>query len=182
MPNQFVISVMARDRVGIIADVTTVLKELGGNLADLSQTVVCGYFTMIAVASFPDRLKGADIRERLEAIDPTDPFHIGIRVPAGPVEHEPWAYGPGHYVLTAVGPDTTGLVAAVTSYLREREINIDDLTTRVEEGQYVMILSIDFPPEGDIGEFRAAMRTTMHEIGVAVEIQHHDLFRALNEI
>ena len=43
MPKQFVISIMARDRVGIVADVATAIKNLEGNLGDLSQTVLSGY-------------------------------------------------------------------------------------------------------------------------------------------
>ena len=41
-----VITVSGRDRVGIIADVCTLLSELGVNILDLSQTVMQGIFTM----------------------------------------------------------------------------------------------------------------------------------------
>ena len=40
---------MWRDRVGIIHDIASRIAELQGNIADLSQTVVSGYFTMILV-------------------------------------------------------------------------------------------------------------------------------------
>ena len=41
-----VITVSGRDRVGIIADVCTLLSDLGVNILDLSQTVMQGIFTM----------------------------------------------------------------------------------------------------------------------------------------
>ena len=41
-----VITVSGKDRVGIIADVCTLLSELGVNILDLSQTVMQGIFTM----------------------------------------------------------------------------------------------------------------------------------------
>ena len=41
-----VITVSGHDRVGIIADVCTLLSELGVNILDLSQTVMQGIFTM----------------------------------------------------------------------------------------------------------------------------------------
>ncbi|MBN4071716.1 ACT domain-containing protein [Desulfotalea psychrophila] len=50
MSKQVVISVMSKDRPGIIADVTTVIYDLGGDLADLNQSVLGGYFTMLLIA------------------------------------------------------------------------------------------------------------------------------------
>ena len=41
-----IMTVSAKDRVGIIADVCTLLSELGVNILDLSQTVMEGIFTM----------------------------------------------------------------------------------------------------------------------------------------
>ena len=41
-----VITVSGKDRVGIIADVCTLLSDLGVNILDLSQTVMQGIFTM----------------------------------------------------------------------------------------------------------------------------------------
>ena len=41
-----VITVSGKDRVGNIADVCTLLSELGVNILDLSQTVMQGIFTM----------------------------------------------------------------------------------------------------------------------------------------
>ena len=47
MKKQLVISVMSKDRPGIIADITGVILDLGGDLADLNQSVLGGYFSMI---------------------------------------------------------------------------------------------------------------------------------------
>ncbi|RKX42690.1 MAG: hypothetical protein DRP64_09445, partial [Verrucomicrobia bacterium] len=46
------ISVMAKDRPGIVAEVTAGISALDGNLADLRESVLCGYFTMILIAGF----------------------------------------------------------------------------------------------------------------------------------
>lgn len=182
MSKQYVISIMTSDRVGIVADVTTAIMELNGNLADLSQTVLRGYFTMIVIASFPDTVDPDRIRAALHAIDNTDPFEVGIKTPNVPLEEELREYGKDHYVLTAVGPDEIGLVAAVSTYLRNHGINIDDLTTRVDDGRYTMILSIELTSGTDIASFKTDMTAAMRDIGVTVELQHHNIFRALNEV
>jgi ACT domain-containing protein len=42
-----IVTVIGRDRVGIIADVCSLLAENGVNVLDISQTVLQEYFTMI---------------------------------------------------------------------------------------------------------------------------------------
>lgn len=48
--HRVVVSVIGRDRVGIIAGVTTVLAEANVNILDISQTILQEFFVMIAVA------------------------------------------------------------------------------------------------------------------------------------
>lgn len=42
-----IVTVIGKDRVGIIADVTALLAQSGVNVLDISQTVLQEYFTMI---------------------------------------------------------------------------------------------------------------------------------------
>lgn len=42
-----IVTVIGRDRVGIIADVCTLLAKYGVNVLDISQTILQEYFTMI---------------------------------------------------------------------------------------------------------------------------------------
>ena len=42
-----IVTVIGRDRVGIIADVSHFLAEQGVNILDISQTILQEYFTMI---------------------------------------------------------------------------------------------------------------------------------------
>lgn len=42
-----IVTVIGKDRVGIIADVTALLAQYGVNVLDISQTVLQKYFTMI---------------------------------------------------------------------------------------------------------------------------------------
>ncbi len=44
-----VVTVVGKDRVGIIAPVCTILAENNVNVLDISQTVMQGYFTMMMV-------------------------------------------------------------------------------------------------------------------------------------
>ena len=44
-----IVTVVGKDRVGIIAGVCTALAEFNVNVLDISQTVMQGYFTMMMV-------------------------------------------------------------------------------------------------------------------------------------
>ncbi|MDO4749869.1 MAG: ACT domain-containing protein [Eubacteriales bacterium] len=45
-----IVTVIAKDRVGIIADVCALLAAHGVNILDISQTILQDYFTMIMLA------------------------------------------------------------------------------------------------------------------------------------
>ena len=182
MPTFFVISVMAEDRTGIVADVTTATSDLGGNLADMSQTVLRGHFTMILIASFPEAVTPDQIRTALKAVEGQTPFEVGVRTAPGELPPEANIIADRQYVLTAVGPDRTGLVSAVAEYLRQKEINISDLSTCVSNGVYTMILLLDLPVGTDVARLKRSLQIAMEDVALNVEIRHHALFRSTNEI
>jgi len=182
MPNQYVISIMARDRVGIIADVTGTIRNLRGNLADLSQTVLGGYFTMILIASFPDEVTPATLRETLVALDRQAPFEVGIKLRDPHLPGETEVTPENRYVLTAVGPDKIGLVAALSGFLREKGINIEDLATLVEGEKYWMILQVSLPPQMDVAKLKRSLQLHLEKVGVHADLMHQGIFRATNEV
>ena len=49
-----IITVIGKDRVGIIHDVSKILLEKNINILDISQTILNGCFTMMMVVEFPD--------------------------------------------------------------------------------------------------------------------------------
>jgi ACT domain-containing protein len=49
-----IITVLGRDRVGIIAEVCTYLSERSINILDISQTIVQGYFSMLMIVDMGD--------------------------------------------------------------------------------------------------------------------------------
>ena len=56
-----IVTVIGKDHVGIIADVTALLAQYGVNVLDISQTVLQEYFTMIMlVDAFADLARTLD--------------------------------------------------------------------------------------------------------------------------
>ena len=52
-----IITVVGKDRVGIIAKVCTYLAETNINILDISQTIVDGYFNMMAIVDTTETTK-----------------------------------------------------------------------------------------------------------------------------
>ncbi len=52
-----IISVVGKDRTGIIAGVCTYLASVGVNIEDISQTIIQGYFTMMMVCGMDNVTK-----------------------------------------------------------------------------------------------------------------------------
>ncbi len=75
-----VVTVIGQDKVGIIADVAVMLKGINVNIADISQTVMQDYFTMIMMVEL-DRTELAidEIQAQLDALGKTLGVEITIR-------------------------------------------------------------------------------------------------------
>jgi len=64
-----VVTVIGKDRVGIIAAVSACLAENGVNILDISQTIVQDYFTMIMLVELDgERIAIPALAEQLNAV------------------------------------------------------------------------------------------------------------------
>lgn len=184
MDGQFVITILSRDRVGIIAEVSGAISELHGNIADLRQSVLRGYLTMILLATFPAEVTAETIRRTLSAINregiPT--LDISVKQVEDTVPTDDASVLENAYVLTASGRDRIGFVATVSSFCARNGVNILDLSTAVADGSYIMMLLIDLRDCGDIGEIRRRLKHFSQETGFNVVLQHYDIFKATQEV
>ncbi len=63
-----IVSVFAKDRIGIIADVCVLISSMNVNILDLNQTIMDGFFTMVMLVDTSTSDKPFDeIRTALEA-------------------------------------------------------------------------------------------------------------------
>ena len=172
-----VISVMAKDRPGIVAETTAGISTMGGNLADLRESVLCGYFTMILLAEFPPDVTAEEVESILTEATGSK---VSVMLHEGlPEENDASEQA---YVLSAVGRDRAGLVAQVSQFCFDRGVNILDLASHVEAEQYTMMLQIDLSGIGSIEHFHADLAAFGSATGLKLVLQHNDIFMATNEI
>jgi len=64
-----VVTVIGKDKVGIIAGVSGLLAKCNINIMDISQTIIKDVFTMIMLVGFPDDFKEfVNVKEKLEVL------------------------------------------------------------------------------------------------------------------
>ena len=74
-----IVTVVGKDKVGIIAGVCTVLAEYNVNILDIRQTVMQGYFTMMMVTDVSgSQLPVAELAKTLEEKGQT--MNLSIRL------------------------------------------------------------------------------------------------------
>ncbi len=87
-------------------------------------------------------------------------------------------------IVTVVGKDTIGIIAAVCTYLAERHINILDISQTIVDGYFNMMMIIDVSdPElvfGDLADGLAELGRD--RIGVQIRCQREEIFDLMHRI
>lgn len=164
----YAVTAIGADRPGIVAALTGALRGLGGNLEDVSSTILRGHFAMMLVVDVPG--EAAEVRATLEeAAGP-----LGVQVHVADVEAGAPERPRATHTLTAYGADRPGIVAALTALLAERGVNVTDLSSRRTSGPapiYAMIAEVAVPSAVDVPELDAAIRAEALELGVDVSFR-----------
>lgn len=182
MNKQIIISVMSQDRPGIIADITGAIYALNGDLADLNQSVLFGYLTMILIASFDDDITPEDIIAKVSHIKSPTKLDVIVREMNTHLDTSQSSLPEKTYIVTAQGKNKSGLVHGISSFCHQHDINILDLATTRTDDRYTMILQLDLSNVGSISEVRNKILEYGTDSGLHVVMQHHELFKVTNEI
>lgn len=182
MSKQMIISVMSKDRPGVIADITGAIYKLDGDLADLNQSVLFGYLTMILVATFDDAVIPEDIIAKISHINTKTKFEVIVKELEAPIDQQTDQLPQETYIVTAQGKNRSGLVYSISQFCHEHNINILDLATRLSDDQYVMVLQLDLNHVESVAKLQRDLEEFSSQTGLNVTMQHNDIFQATNEV
>lgn len=86
-------------------------------------------------------------------------------------------------IVTALGPDSHGLLARVATTIAEQNANVDDVSQTVANGMFTMIMFVSFDQgETTIAALKEALKHTGDEIGLQIHVQHENIFRFMHRI
>ncbi len=86
-------------------------------------------------------------------------------------------------VVTVTGIDRRGVVAAVSSFLAEKRVNIEEITQTILGGRFAMMMVVD---TSEIQEEFSLLAVEAAALGDRIEmnirLQHADIFEAMHTV
>lgn len=181
--NKLIITVLGKDRPGIIARVSQDLFELDCNLENVNQMILQGQFAGFFIAEAPVSLALETVQETLARKSNGNGLSIYVRV----LDPADAAAGDGElFLITTIGPDQKGLVAKFSGIIAAHNANIVNLKAVFKGGSdpkaNVMIYQVAITPEVNAQNLFSALRDKADELNLDVRIQHKNIFDAINKI
>ena len=86
-------------------------------------------------------------------------------------------------VVTVIGKDRTGIIAHVSGYLADNDINILDISQTIMQDIFTMIMLVDISKcEDHFAEISKSLEDLGAELGLSIRIQHEDIFNSMHRI
>jgi phosphoserine phosphatase len=177
----YVVSVIGEDKVGIVSEVTQFLFKRGFNIVDIEQTVIHSQFTMVLLIQplrphfhFSQISTGLNhLAEKLDmniAMTPLREFK-GLRL----------AETKKPYVLTILGGDRTGVVAAFSSALARHHCNIERIKM-IARGEFLaMEMWIDLR-DANFFLLRTDLTAVAKKVGMDIIAQPEHIFKKRKKV
>jgi glycine cleavage system transcriptional repressor len=164
--NYFALTIVGRDRPGIVSQVTEILFNLGCNLADSSCSILGGQFAMILILGHPRFTERESFGDAFTPLEDAD-LSVALRVIKPGGEIQPRIEG-DLCMISVYGSDKPGIVYRVAQVLGNKKINITDLNTKLvgtdEKPVYVLVLEATLPEgieEADVNAWLAPVRNEL---------------------
>lgn len=86
-------------------------------------------------------------------------------------------------ILTVLGKDKAGIIAAVSTILAQNNVNIEDISQTVMQGYFTMIMLVNLENSAiSFGKLQELASKKGEEIGVKIMLQHEDIFNSMHRV
>jgi len=194
--DKIIVTVIGKDRPGIIASVSKSLFLMDCNLQNVNQMILQNQFAGFFVVEYPthltleailnkleDDLKGQNLKIHADVLDTkvngSNNFDKGSARATDRADKE-------IFFITTIGPDKKGLVARFTEIIASYNVNVVNLTAIFKGGDdptaNIMSYQVAVTPDTDQAGLFKSIRTKAQELGLDISIQHKNIFEAINKI
>jgi glycine cleavage system transcriptional repressor len=175
-----VLTGLGSDRVGIVAELSEALVNLGCSVLDSSATILRGQFALILMATLPERISLEMLHDSLSTVEENLGYKLDVRV-LPKEEHETLETVNADYVISVYGDDSRGIFCGITRKLAELGVNITDVQTKRtsrEHRIFMMVLKVSVPAKLNLEKLTKEMKTTAADLSVDLfvrEIQDFEM-------
>ncbi len=86
-------------------------------------------------------------------------------------------------IVTVVGKDKSGIIAKVSGALADNDVNIEDISQTIVQGNFTMLMLCDLAgSKMAIADLNALLSKLGEQIGVAIHVQNEEIFNAMHKI
>ena len=86
-------------------------------------------------------------------------------------------------VVTVTGKDNKGIIAKVSMFLAEKGANIEDISQTILGEYFAMIMIVDISgAKEELATLAKECSEMGKKIGMAVYMQHEDIFKAMHNV
>ena len=85
-------------------------------------------------------------------------------------------------IVTAVGKNHPGVLAAITAAIAEHRGNVNDVSQKVVEGYFHMILTVELEPGTSFDAFKTALECLSSPEDFAVRVMNERIFRFMHRV
>ena len=86
-------------------------------------------------------------------------------------------------IVTVIGRDRVGIIAAVCGKLAELNVNILDITQTILKGNFTMVMSVDAgKANGEFDQLATALEKLGEQMSLSIRIQREEIFDAMHRI
>ena len=86
-------------------------------------------------------------------------------------------------IVTVLGQDRVGIIAAVCNRLAEHNVNILDISQTILQGAFTMVMAVDVSKStASFGELGKGLNDLGAELGLSIRIQREEIFNAMHSI
>ncbi len=82
----------------------------------------------------------------------------------------------GRAIITVLGSDQPGIVAAVAGALSERSANILDISQTILQGTFTMTMLVDLAG-AEFSELKSTLDALAERLGVQINLQREEVFK-----
>lgn len=183
MAKRYVMTVLAANRVGMLAALANALDELGGNILATSQAIMDRFFTLIMSVEFPEERPREVVLDHIQAVCRPFAAEASLKELADDdaCDSVPDRQQAETYVLTVSGPDRPGVLRRLAHRLAQDGIDVMDLqASRVDEGrQFRFFMEICVPAGVDIGRLARDLLEVEPQGTLATTLQRRTVLDAM---
>lgn len=85
-------------------------------------------------------------------------------------------------IVSVLGKDKLGIISKVSTALFEDGINVIDISQKIMQGYFTMIMLVEVPDTLSMEVIAGKMTKLGNDLGVEIKIQHEDIFNSMHEV